>query len=228
MDILISHLRRELDDFRACLDGDLSAPVEHCGDWTLHDLADHVGRGNLWSAVAVTEKHPNHQPPEAPRERDALRRWFDETSEVLMDAVSLDPGTEAWSFYPPHTVAFWRRRRVLETLVHRWDAQHALGQVRALDPELAADGVAEVFDTMAPWQVEKGSAAQPAHALRLDAADTGGSWTYGPGEPVAVLRANAEVLLLMLWGRTAVTDDAITWEGDREAGLRVLAGPLVP
>jgi hypothetical protein len=39
----MSHLRAELETFAACLDGDLSAPVEHCGAWRLYDLADHLG-----------------------------------------------------------------------------------------------------------------------------------------------------------------------------------------
>ncbi|MGI5328418.1 hypothetical protein [Actinomadura nitritigenes] len=39
---------------------------------------------------------------------------------------------------------------MLEALVHRWDAENALGNRRPLDPVLAGEGVAEVFDTMAP------------------------------------------------------------------------------
>jgi hypothetical protein len=50
----LAHLRRELGVFEACLSGDLSAPVTHCGDWTLYDLADHLGGGNLRAAAAVT------------------------------------------------------------------------------------------------------------------------------------------------------------------------------
>lgn len=49
---LLQGLRRELDVFRTCLDADLSTPIEHCGDWTLYDLADHLGGQNLWTAAA--------------------------------------------------------------------------------------------------------------------------------------------------------------------------------
>ncbi len=237
LDLLLDHLRRELDAFRACLDGDLSAPVEHCGDWTLRDLAAHLGEGNLWAARAVTERHGDHRPPAAPCEPAALARWFEETAEVLTAALGAEPSTPAWTFHPPHTVGFWRRRRCLETLVHRWDAEHALGTPRPLDAELAGEGVAEVLDTMAPRQIARGRAAPPDHAVRLTATDTGASWTYGPGEPVAVLSGTAESLLLTLWGRAP--DDpsdpdgpdggaASVWEGDEEAGRRVLSGPLVP
>jgi hypothetical protein len=50
----LDHLSRELGAFEACLAGVLSARVEHCGQWTPYDLADHLGGGNLWAAAGVT------------------------------------------------------------------------------------------------------------------------------------------------------------------------------
>ncbi|MFF9625500.1 maleylpyruvate isomerase family mycothiol-dependent enzyme [Streptomyces griseosporeus] len=227
---LLSHLRRELADFRACLDGDLSAPVEHCGDWTLRDLAEHLGGENLWAAAAVTEGRGDHEAGTAPTERAALVRWFEDSGEMLLAALDTDPDRPAWTFHPPHTVGFWIRRRCLETLVHRWDAELALGTPRPLDARLAGEGVAEVFDTMAPRQVVRGRARPPESALRLHATDTGTSWTYGPGAPVATLTGTAEQLLLLLWGRMPLDDGGrFGWEGDEEAGRRLLtAGPLTP
>lgn len=40
----LAHVRGEFGAFEACLGGDLSAPVEHCGSWTRYDLTDHLGR----------------------------------------------------------------------------------------------------------------------------------------------------------------------------------------
>jgi uncharacterized protein (TIGR03083 family) len=225
--LLLSHLSRELAAFRSCLGGDLSARVEHCGEWTVHDLAEHLGGSNLWAAVAVTEGHSDFKPPPAPRENRALIRWFDDASAILLDALDADPSTRAWSFHPPHTVGFWQRRRCLEALVHRWDVENALGVPGPLDADLAGEGVAEVFDTLAPRQIARGRAALPSVALRLEATDIGARWTYGPGAPVAVLSGTAEDLLLLLWGRRTSSDKALTWEGDRHAGQLVLDGPLV-
>ncbi|MFB4292937.1 maleylpyruvate isomerase family mycothiol-dependent enzyme [Nonomuraea sp. ATR24] len=223
---LLHHLRRESAAFRACLDGDLSAPVEHCGDWTLYDLADHLGGGNLWAATAVTERHGDHQAPPAPR--DDLGAWFDQTTATLLDVLDRDPSAEAWTFYPPHTVGFWQRRRPLETLIHRWDAEHALGLTPTLDPTLAGEGVAEVFDTMAYRMINRGMAKPPAHAIRVRATDTGLTCVYGPGEPVAEIAGPAADLLLMLWGRLPRTHPGLTWEGDTPAAQAVLDGPLTP
>lgn len=134
---LLHHLHDELDAFRACLDGDLSLPIEHCGGWTLHDLAEHLGSSNLWAAAAVTEQHGDHPATSAPRDPAELRQWFEGTSQTLLKALGRDPASRAWTFHPPHTVGFWQRRRALEALVHRWDAEHAQGGARPLDPVLA-------------------------------------------------------------------------------------------
>ncbi len=224
----LDHLRRELGAFEACLAGDLSARVEHCGRWTLYDLADHLGRGNMWAAVAVTDKHGGHEAPAAPRERAALTSWFRGTCGTLLAALDADPSGRAWTIAPPPTVGFWQRRRCLETLIHRWDAEHALGAAGPVDPALAADGVAEVVDIMLPRQVRLGRSAAPPHAIRLRAGDTGSSWILGPGEPVATMDASAATLLLVLWGRLRAQDPAVTWTGDRRKALASLAGPLVP
>jgi uncharacterized protein (TIGR03083 family) len=225
----LTELRRELDAFGATLDGDLHAPVEHCGNWTLLDLAAHMGAGNLWVVTAVKERHgEGYDEDAAPHEQSALKAWFVETSNALVAALSVDPSTEAWSIAAPHTVGFWRRRRCQETLMHRWDAEHALGSPAPMDRSLAADGIAEVFDTMALRMIARGRAVEPAHAVRITATDSGGSWTYGPGDPVAELSGTAEDLLLMLWCRKPHDSASTAWTGDREAGLRALAGPLVP
>lgn len=235
--VLLAHLRRELDAFALCLrSGELSAPVVHCGAWTLFDLAEHLGRSNEWVTVAVNECRGDHQAPAAPREQDALATWFDDTCARMLEALEQDPSRRAWTIYPPHTIGFWRRRRCLETLVHRWDAQNALGIGRdmhgngrgAMDPLLAAEGVAEVIDTIAPRQIELGRAKGPNHALRLLATDTGACWVFGPGAPVATISATAQNLLLAMWNRLPSNDPAIRWGGDREAGQAVLAGSLVP
>lgn len=224
----LARLREELDAFAGCLDGDLTESVAHCGDWTLRDLADHLGRGNLWAAAGVTEQRGDVDGTPAPTDPTAVAGWFRDTAEILLDAVSADPSAPAWTFAPPHTVGFWRRRRCQETLMHRWDAENALGHPMKFDTDLAIDGVAEVFEVFTPRQSKLGRAQAPEQAVRLTEAERGDTWTYGPGEPVADIRAEARHLLLGLWGRMPFDDPAFTWSGDRNAARAVLAGPLVP
>jgi len=224
----LGQLRGDLAAFEACLGGDLSAPVEHCGDWTLYDLASHLGGGNLWAAAGVTEQRGDYEAPPPPRDPAALAEWFNGTGAVLLAALDTDPSASAWTIAPPPTVGFWQRRRAQETLVHRWDAQHALGVAGPLDPDLADDGIAEVIDTMLPRQVRLGRTAAPAHAIGLHATDTGSRRVLGPGDPVATASGTAADLLLLLWARLAADDPAVAWDGDLELARSVLAGALVP
>jgi uncharacterized protein (TIGR03083 family) len=231
----LAHLRRELDAFGACLGGDLSAPVRHCGDWTLYDLADHLGGGNLWAAAAVTERHGDFEADPAPRDPAALAAWLSETGAVLLAALEADPDTPAWTLAPPPTVGFWRRRRCMETLIHRWDAEHAADGEGPIDPDLADDAVAEVADTMLPRQIRLGRIAPLPHSVRLEATDTGSSWLLAgqddagrPGDPVATIEGTAAGLLLLLWGRLDAGHPALAWHGDRERGRDALRGALVP
>lgn len=216
-------LRHELTAFQDCLSGDLTAPVEHCGDWTLRDLAEHLGQGNLWAATAIVQGHGDRQSPPVPAD---IGPWFAGTVRILTDALAADPAAEAWTFYPPHTVGFWRRRRCLETLVHRWDAEHALGISSQLDPLLCGDGVAEIIEVHAPRQIQRRRATPPSAAVRFTAIDLDASWVLGPGDPVATLSGTAQELLLALWGRLPMPWSKVI--GDDDVAREVLRGPLVP
>ncbi|WP_405133709.1 maleylpyruvate isomerase family mycothiol-dependent enzyme [Nocardia sp. NBC_01388] len=212
------------------VDTDLGAPVPSCGDWTFYDLADHVGNGNLWVVTAVSELRGDRQVESAPKEAAALREWYDETADAMVAVLSGEPDREAWTFSStmPRTVAFWRRRRAHETLMHLWDGQNTFGPADPFDTDLAVDGITEVFELFAPRMIKRGLATEPEVALHIRATDIAESWIYGPGEPVAEISGAASDLLLALWQRKPPTGPALTWGGDRTAGERVLAGPLVP
>lgn len=211
-------------------DVDLSTPVPHCGDWTLYDLVDHVGRGNQWVVTAVAENRGNEQGNPAPRDPAELRTWFEATAEAIVTSLAVDPATEAWTFtrLAPRTVGFWRRRRAHETAMHLWDAQETLGKTQPLEPDLAADGIAEVFDLFAPRMIDRGLATAPENAIQVRANDIGQTWTYGLGEPIAEIAGPASDLVLLLWQRKASSDVEFAWQGDQAAGEQVLAGPLTP
>ncbi len=211
-------------------DVDLTAPVPTCGDWTLHDLVEHMGRGNQWVVTAVAELRGNDDGEPAPHDPAELRAWFDRTSDALVTALSADPATQAWTFtrLAPRTVGFWRRRRTHETVMHLWDAQFALGTAAPIDAALADDGIAEVFDMFAQRMIDRGLATPPEAAVQVRSTDTGTIRTYGKGEPTAEIAAPAADLLLLLWQRKPSSDPAFAWQGDRESGESVLAGPLTP
>jgi uncharacterized protein (TIGR03083 family) len=216
-----------------CLrDGPLTVPVAGCPRWDLRQLVVHLGRTHRWATAALGS---TEQPTYAPRpDGEPLDAWFVEGARRLLEALrSADPTTPCWSFSPDtRTVAFWLRRQALETVVHRWDAEDALGRARTIDPDLAVDGVDEVARVFYPRQVALGRRPALDRAVILRAADADGSVRVGGGDPVAEVSGPAELLLLAVWRRRSgaelVQAGELAVEGDRGEALRVLGETLVP
>ncbi len=97
---------------------------------------------------------------------------------MLADALeATSPGTAVWTWFDAdQSAGFVRRRQAHEALIHRLDAELTSGDVSAIDPELASDGVAEVFDWMYSgipgWAQHERSGALG----RVTTTDTGGEW----------------------------------------------------
>jgi uncharacterized protein (TIGR03083 family) len=236
----LTHLETESARFREVLEAcDPAARVPACPDWDAADLLWHLtGVQRFWAGVVTNrpaeptesgteEAISNAARPEAHAD---LLAAFDAASAALQDALrAADPADAAWTWSEEQTVGFTFRRQSLEALIHRLDAEQAAGQVTALDPVLAADGVAEVIGVMyggaPPW----GRFEPWEQRLRLDLSDADTSvWvqlglfsgtdpesgtTYtdetdlalvdDPGtEPDVVVTGTAEELLTWLWRRT--------------------------
>ena len=134
----LDHLRAEVAAFHTCLDGDLGAPVAACPGWDVASLATHLGRVHRWATSALGS---DDEPAFAPRPRTvSLAGWYADGAAALVGELAApDPAQPCWTLWPPAVVGFWGRRQVLETLVHRWDAQTALGRSAAVDADLVAD-----------------------------------------------------------------------------------------
>jgi uncharacterized protein (TIGR03083 family) len=152
-----------------------SAPaVPSYPGWTMTDLILHLGRGqrvvshlidrriqqpprpgDLMAWAALTSEWaawlpPNHAPPGS-AVPSALLDWFTEGAADLEERLLLTgPDEPVWSWSGDRTAGFWRRMQAIETAVHRWDAQKALGMAEPLDSSLAADAVAQHFEVLAP------------------------------------------------------------------------------
>ena len=231
-----SVLRSELDAYGALLVGltkvDLDRQVPSCAPWTLYELTDHLGNGNIWVTTAIQEGHGhNDQERTAPHDPVSLHTWYLSTVDQITTALNADAAAEAWTFSSlmPRTVGFWQRRRAHETRMHRWDAQNALGDgADPIAPAFAADAITEVFELFAPRMIQRGLAAEAQTALRLTPTDVARTWEHGPGEPVSEVAGTASDLALMLWGRIGTDAAGLAWSGDRAAGERVVKAPLVP
>jgi uncharacterized protein (TIGR03083 family) len=220
----LAHLRADADAVLAALSvGDPSAPVAACPGWTLRDLVVHLGGVHRWARQIVSTGELQRQQEE--HEVVDLAAWFAEGAAALLDVLAAaDPAEPCWSFTTDRTKGFWRRRQALETVVHRWDAEHAVGEPGPIDPVLAADGVAEVVDLMAPRQVKLGRIGPLPVAVELRALE-GGRWVLGEAPVSATVTASAEVLLLLLWHRVDPGDPRVRVDGDDGGVLTMALAP---
>jgi uncharacterized protein (TIGR03083 family) len=222
--------------FAECLRGaDLDTPVPTCPGWTLQQLLRHVGRGHLWAAQIVRERRDSPVDPrqveggKPPADADGALDWLRAGGQALLDAVAATGGdTPVWAFLGPQPAAWWIRRRLHETTVHRADAAIALGVDYDLAPELAADGVAEWLDIVV-GQNRAGQRAERALAagtsLHLHATDLDAEWTLRATEDglicepthaksTAAARGRAVDLLLALSGRRSADETGVELFGD--------------
>ena len=128
---------------------DPAAQVPTCPDWTLRQLITHVGRAQRWATAIVATRSaepipfrevPDGRLPDDPAERPG---WLRRGAAGLAEAVHGAGTSQAWTHHGMGPASYWARRMAHETAVHRADAQIALGTRPVIDPEIAADGVAE-------------------------------------------------------------------------------------
>jgi len=151
----IEAVERETSAFaRALMKGDADAQVPTCPDWTLRDLAKHVGGVmGFWShLVADGTGRPKPEIQEDPGPAPTM--WFTTIASALIGELrAASAGTEVWTWNPnDHSAAFAARRMAHETAVHRFDAQMAIGAPKPIEPPvLAADGIEEIFVMVDAW-----------------------------------------------------------------------------
>lgn len=235
---------------------DPAAAVPSCPGWQVTDLVDHLGRVHLWAAHSAREGAPPDPYPRRDRDQP-LADWYAACVDLIVSTLgALPPDHPSWSFSadPSHgTARFWRRRQFHETTVHHVDALQAagrlsltgpMGPVPALTAQDAADGVAEVFEVMAPRSLVRNADRAPldvipaAEPIAFCCTDIEASWTVrmvegsvelveGVAEgAVARVSGPATQLYLALWHRADAAE--LSADGDERAARRLLGATLVP
>jgi uncharacterized protein (TIGR03083 family) len=227
---------------------DLSRAIPTCPDWTLRNLATHVGRAHRWAAqIAATrsaEFIPFRSVPDGKLPDDPGRHapWLTEGAHRVIDAVRAAGCDLVWAFGDLAPASFWARRMAHETLVHRADAGLAAGREVSIAPDLAADAIDEWLGFLSGpvlGRPDPRALALPAgRALHVHATDSeldgSGEWlvrhtpsgvTVEPrhGKGDAALTGPAARVLLVLLRRLPASDPAVEIFGDRDLLERWLA-----
>jgi Mycothiol maleylpyruvate isomerase N-terminal domain/MDMPI C-terminal domain len=177
------------------------------------------------------QKEPEPWPPADLPEEPALARLDRAYGELTAEFAARKPEDTAHTWYEPdQTVGFWIRRMAQETVIHRVDAEQALGEPLAEIPEdLALDGIDEVLERFLaygaqgwPGEFEGLLPSEEPAAVGVRAAGSGwlvraapnGVWVErsAPDAPAAAgLAGVPDAVLLWLWRRA---DSGVTREGD--------------
>lgn len=219
---------------------DHGLPIPTCPEWTLRQLATHVGRAHRWAAEITRTRSdtpiPFREVPDGklPADRAEQAAWLRAGAARLVGAAREAGGDLVWSFTGPAPAGFWLRRMAHETLVHRADAQLAAGAEPepVIEAEVAADAIDEWLMLLTHGLHDVLERAEPLPAgagLHLHATDDGlggrGEWmirheaggfkvTPGHGKGDAALAGPAASLLLVLMRRRPVSAPAVTVHGD--------------
>ncbi|KOV56216.1 maleylpyruvate isomerase family mycothiol-dependent enzyme [Streptomyces sp. MMG1121] len=224
-------IARETLRFAEAVKGaDPAGAVPSCPGWTLAELTQHVGALQRWFGALLTrlvQEPPRSREVELGLPEDAREYpgWV-AAGEPAVAAVLRDTDPEAamWAWGEDQHARFWARRMLFETLVHRVDAEHAVGlQAWDIDSALAADGVDEFLVNLpyaglfAPGVTELRGTGE---TLAFHSADTGEEWRVrldpdgfrlvpqDQDEATAAVRGRAADLLLLLYGRRSYQESA--------------------
>ncbi len=212
--------------------------VLSCPGWRLTDLVLHLGAVHRHTTRIVANHEREHVPispadlgwldleqpylhwlasEQAPASEPLppyVLDWFARGAARMEDTLrAADPDEPIWTWSPDKRVAHYPRMMAIETAIHRWDAQHALGGAEPIDGALARDAIDHAFDVMLParraWKEPRAGAGETYHFYQTDG---GGEWLvrFNPAEVTVrrergdgdvSVRGAASDLLLFLWRR---------------------------
>jgi uncharacterized protein (TIGR03083 family) len=169
------------------------------------DLLAHAG-SILGRTTLICRERPSERisAPRPPEDSDVLA-WYEAIlAEVLTTLEESDPDTAVWGFWPDPCIGLWERRMVVETGVHRWDAEQAFGDPGPLLDLVAVSGLDEFTDTWVPRMGE-------LPALEVKALDLGRDWVLSSGTPEASVSGTASDLYLRLMSRASGVELPLEW-----------------
>jgi uncharacterized protein (TIGR03083 family) len=227
-----NELDREVDRFAVALaNADFAATVPSCPEWSVRDLAEHLGVVHRWAQELVRVRATQRITPAAMGVGaiEVDEEWLRSGGHSLVETLrTADPDEPMWAWGADQHVRFWARRQLHETMVHRMDLELAMGVASSVDSVIALDAVDEFLDNLTSDR-DISVRARPERAegesLEIRTADSTKSWGVelsadgyefvdALSEPDAILIAEPPELLAVLLRRRPVGLSDVEIEGD--------------
>lgn len=208
-----------------------AAVVPGCPDLTLENTLRHVGSVHRVARLWMRDGRRPEQWQRSPSDDDLLGFVRTGLNELLTELGLHDPAEPCDTWWPAdRTHGFWRRRMAHETTIHRIDVQAAAGgPVRAVDPDVALDGIDELLFLWFGHRLGELRMSSPQQgSVALSAAERRWLAIFEPGRSIArrvddadarsadaVVRGDPMEVYLWSWGR--LPDQSVRISGDQEA-----------
>jgi uncharacterized protein (TIGR03083 family) len=200
---------------------DLEVAVPSCPGWALRELLFHQGMVFRWIGEIVarraTERVPFREVPDRKMPEGGEAAWLLAGAERTVERLrATGPDLAVWGWAHGGGTRWWGRRIAHESLVHRIDAELAVGARPEADAALAADNVDELLtnalDLRARAFEGRSGLAGAGDSLHLHCTDVPGEWQllrtaeaftleYGHAKADAAVRGTARDVMLWLNGR---------------------------
>lgn len=231
-------LAADFTRLRTVAQTDLTAAVPSCPDWTVADLTRHVATVYLHKTMCMREgSEPDPWPPAELADEDPLTLLDRAYAELIDEFARHQPEDAAGSWYGPDpTVGFWFRRMAQETVIHRIDAELAVGvPVAPVPADLAVDGIDELLKIfvaydVAEWGEYFTDILDGSTGSTYSVQTEGAAWQIRTGPGLFTVRDDAAdvvdvtvsgppaALLRWLWNReSALEAGEVTVDGDPRA-----------
>lgn len=220
------------------LAADPDADVPTCPGWTLRQLVTHMGRGHRWAATITGERSQVVIDPKTvadgkpPADWAGAVDWMANGAQLILDGVEkAGPETAVWTFTGPKPSAWWIRRRLHETVIHRADAAIAAGVPFKVEPDVAADSLSEWLELVTARPAGDNAPLDEGTSLHLHATDEGltvpGEWIlrtadgqitveHEHAKGTAAVRGKAADLALAMLRRLPADHSGLSIVGDAD------------
>ena len=116
-----------------------------------------------------------------------------------------DAEASVWGFWPESTMGLWEKRMVIETGLHRWDADQAFGDPAPLTALVGRTALDEFGDMWVP------RLGEVPGVLEVTATDLGESWSFGSGAGKGSATGSASDIYLRLMSRPSPVELPDEW-----------------